>query len=396
MILATKTLFQSFFLGGFECASQGMAGERRVDMVEFTAHTPCARADYARLKSQGLATARDGIRWHLIEHRPGQYDFSTALPLVRAARDTGVQVIWDLCHYGWPDDLDLFAPAFVERFARFARAFTELLLSETSGTPFLAPMNEISFLSWVAGEVGHFYPFAVGRGYELKRQLVRAALAGIEAIWEVAPHARIVHTDPVIHIVPNPDRPDEAGKAESYRLSQFEAWDMIAGRKAPDLGGRPHYLDILGVNYYPHNQWLWDGPTIPCIDPHYRPFRQILRELHQRYAAPMFIAETSSLGEARPEWLRYVGAEVRAALRDGIPIEGLCIYPVVDTPDWNNYLHIHQGLWGMADETGARPSHPLLLRELRRQQRLLRRIRPLTRRNNLTNSAPRRREQAAV
>ena len=39
--------------------------------------------------------------------------------MLEAARDEGVQVIWDLCHYGWPDDLDIFSPQFVERFARF-------------------------------------------------------------------------------------------------------------------------------------------------------------------------------------------------------------------------------------------------------------------------------------
>jgi hypothetical protein len=30
--------------------------------------------------------------------------------------------IWDLCHYGYPDDADPFAPDFAERFARYCRA----------------------------------------------------------------------------------------------------------------------------------------------------------------------------------------------------------------------------------------------------------------------------------
>ena len=48
--------------------------------------------------------------------------------MLEAARAAGVQVVWDLCHYGWPDDLDVFSPAFVERFARFAGAAARIHL----------------------------------------------------------------------------------------------------------------------------------------------------------------------------------------------------------------------------------------------------------------------------
>ena len=37
--------------------------------------------------------------------------------MVRSARKSNVQVIWDLCHYGWPEGLDIFGPEFVDRFA---------------------------------------------------------------------------------------------------------------------------------------------------------------------------------------------------------------------------------------------------------------------------------------
>ena len=41
----------------------------------------------------------------------GRYDWSSFLPMLRAARETGTQVLWDLLHYGWPDDLDIWRPA---------------------------------------------------------------------------------------------------------------------------------------------------------------------------------------------------------------------------------------------------------------------------------------------
>ena len=65
--------------------------------------------------------AREGVRWHLVEQTAGQYDFSSALPIVRAARATGTQVIWDLCHFGWPDHLDIFKPEFVSALAELRR-----------------------------------------------------------------------------------------------------------------------------------------------------------------------------------------------------------------------------------------------------------------------------------
>src|SRR3712207_8963919 len=39
------------------------------------------------------------------ETAPGRYDWSSFLPMLRAARDRGIQVIWDLCHYGWPENI---------------------------------------------------------------------------------------------------------------------------------------------------------------------------------------------------------------------------------------------------------------------------------------------------
>ena len=76
-----------------------------------------------------------------------------------------------------------------------------------------------------------------------------------------------MHTDPVIHIVAATDRPSDAGAAEDYRRAQFEAWDMIAGHRLPGLGGDPRYLDVLGVNYYPYNQWEHNGPPLTPDDP---------------------------------------------------------------------------------------------------------------------------------
>jgi hypothetical protein len=45
------------------------------------------------------------------------------------------------------------------------------------------------------------YPFATGRGPELKRQLARAAIAAIEAVRSVDSRARFVQAEPLINVV---------------------------------------------------------------------------------------------------------------------------------------------------------------------------------------------------
>src|SRR5690606_1312019 len=113
-------LLESFLMGGFECSSHRRNDGQRLDLLAATGHDRWARSDYRRLSEAGMRTVRDGLRWHLIETRPGHYDWSSFVPMLRAAREGQMQVIWDLCHYGFPDDLDIWRPAFVERFARFA------------------------------------------------------------------------------------------------------------------------------------------------------------------------------------------------------------------------------------------------------------------------------------
>ena len=362
----------SFWMAGFECSCHRRGDGRRLDVIAATGHDRFAGKDYARARRLGIGTVRDGARWHRIESSPGRYDFSSLLPMVRAARETGVQVIWDLCHYGWPDGLDIFRAEFVDRFADYARAVARLIADETDDTPWYAPINEISFWSWAGGDVGYINPRTTGRGFELKTQLARATLAAIDAIWSVDPRARFLHCDPAIHIVADPRRPKRKAEAEGHRLAQFQAFDMIQGSLWPQLGGDPRYLDVVGLNYYPKNQWILDGPAIERGTPLYRPFREILREAWERYGRPLILAETGAEEGHRADWLRYVSGEVLAARRAGVPVEGICLYPVLNYPGWDDDRHCQSGLWGYPDPAGDREIHLPFARELASQMELFR------------------------
>jgi beta-glucosidase/6-phospho-beta-glucosidase/beta-galactosidase len=386
---ADSTIFQSFWMGGFECSTHrlprrkalGRFAGQRLDLTASTRHDEFALQDYTRLQDAGIRTARDGVRWHLIEKTPFRYDFSSLVPMLQAARRTQTEIIWDLHHYGWPDGLNIWGAAFVDRFARFARATARIILEETGGPIYVTPVNEMSFVSWGGGDAGFLNPFARGRGPELKAQLVRAAIAATQAVLEVDPSARIFHAEPIIHIAIDPDYPEEAPAAEAYRQSQFQAWDMISGRFWPELGGRPEYLDVIGVNYYSNNQWIHQDPNtppsrrrkdmlLPPSHPLHRPVREMLSEVYERYRRPVFIAETGIEGDARPSWLRYIGQEARAAAAAGVQLEGLCLYPIVDYPGWGDDRHCNSGLWGYADDEGRREIYEPLAGELAHQQQL--------------------------
>src|SRR5215211_5612559 len=71
-------LFQSFFVGGFECSSHRRRDGRRLDLLASTYHDANAGADYRALAQHGIRTVRDGLRWQLIERMPGHYDWSSS------------------------------------------------------------------------------------------------------------------------------------------------------------------------------------------------------------------------------------------------------------------------------------------------------------------------------
>jgi len=288
-------------------------------------------------------------------------------------------VVWDLCHFGWPDHIDVSKPEFVSALAAYGAAFAKWLRGQTDEPGFFVPVNEISFFSWAAGDEGSIFPFATGRGFELKTQLVRAVINAMDSIWSVMPEARFVHVDPIIHVIAALKRPEDKADAEAYRLSQFQSWDMIGGRLWTELGGHEKYLDIVAVNFYPHNQWFYNLKGFRRIrrftpisrrHPSYRPFREMLAEVYERYHRPIFIAETGSENRIRAGWLRYVCQETHAAIGNGVPVHGMCLYPILNHPGWLDNRHCHNALWDYPDPKGNRKIYEPLARELKRWQRV--------------------------
>lgn len=351
--MPSEPLFGSMLMGGFECATQKLRTRRRLDITASTGHNSRAEDDYGLLHAHGMKAARDGLRWHLIEPRPGRYDWSSFLPMLRAARDTNTNVIWDLLHYGVPDGVDVFSPHFVTRFACFAREVARVIAAETDAPPLFTPINEISYWAFAGGDCGTLNPFGRGLGDFLKRQLVRASLAATAELRSIDARARIQCAEPMIRVLPSDDSAQAVARAARHTDSQFEVLDMLLGRSQPELGGHAQALDVVGVNFYYNNQWIDNGRPVHLGDWQHVPLHLLLDAVAARTDLPLYIAETGTEGVFRPHWLRYVCDEVRIAQARGCDVGGICLYPIISHLGWDDDRHCQNGLFD-----GHGPVHP--------------------------------------
>lgn len=346
--------FKTFFIGGYECADMINNRGNRVDLLSETFHDTRAEEDYAALSAAGIATVREGIRWSVVEKKPHQYDFSEVKSRITAAQKHGIQQLWDVCHFGYPDGLMPSHPQFAERFVGVCKAFVELYRSCTTDPLIITPINEISFISWLGGDVRGTVPFAINSSFDVKYFLCRAAIKGIEAIKALDPTARILMVEPLIRV--HPQKGKTASKhIRQFNEGQFQAMDMITGRMCPELGGRPDYMDIAGFNYYYNNQWEHCGATIGWCKEHRRTcFSDILKDAYHRYGKPVILSETGHFKEDRGKWMEQITNDCIKAMKKGVDLRGICIYPVLDRPDWDEKHNIECGIWGYDTVTGER------------------------------------------
>jgi beta-glucosidase/6-phospho-beta-glucosidase/beta-galactosidase len=373
-------IFPTFFMSGFECSSFCWKEQGRRNLALETRHHEKADEDYAFLASVGIGVAREGICWPEVDSGKG-YDFSSVDAYLEAQQKHCVVPIWDLCHYGYPDHLDPFRDEFTDAFAAYCRAAAEYVSRDPYGPLFFSPINEMTFFGFIGGEWGWVDPYRKSKEdrYRLRLALAKACIAGVKAIREVCPDARMMHPDPLILVVPPADRPDLEDEAEKEMYDDtFFCWDVLAGLRHPELGGSLEVLDIVGVNCYSFGQMEFreQGPhrALGPRDPRVKPLCDLLRIAWDRYHRPMIIAETSGMGEGRPAWLKDVMEESLAAVKEGIDLHGVCLFPAVDMPDWHTGGWLHNGICDLVGPEMTRVPYQPYVDELRRWEKLLNRV----------------------
>ena len=353
--------FTSFWMGGFECTDQLNAFGNRVDFLNVTGHLRHLESDYQMLQHFNISTVREGIRWSFVEKRPYEYDFSVVGEMIRCGKSHNIQQLWDICHFGYPDDLTPLHPMFARRFAAVCRAFVHFYRSiDPDGTLIVTPINEVSFISWLGGDACGTVPYCNRQGWEVKYALMRAYIEGVAAMREIDPGIKILTTEPLVNVVPALNASiEQINSARTRHDFQYQATDILIGAQCAELGGKPEYLDFVGVNFYYDNQWqnepwhMLSWKNEPA-DARWVPLQFLLREVYRRYQKPLVLSETSHPREDRPQWMHMIATETATLIEQGVPLYGVCLYPIIDRPDWDHLLPWHNaGLWDVVpDETG--------------------------------------------
>ncbi|WP_347049383.1 hypothetical protein [Flavobacterium olei] len=347
-------IFNTFFMGGFECADHINRSGERVNLLRETQHDSRFYEDYKALVSIGIKTVREGICWSDVESAPGVFDFSEILKRIRIAEELGVQQIWDLIHFGYADGIYPTHPLFCQRFEQLCEAFAVFHKQHSKQPLLVVPINEISFLSWHSGDVRGTVPFAVNSGWDIKYHLCKAAILGIKKLKSTNPDCTIILVEPLVKIHPTDEYQDVSASNEH----QFQAMDIIAGRICPELGGSEDFLEILGFNYYWNCQWKGNGQSLdwPDTEKKRAPFSELLQNAYERYKKPVIISETGHFGIGRVEWIEEITAECVIARDNGVDLLGICIYPVTDRPDWDNLTkYCDCGIWDLDHEKNRIP-----------------------------------------
>lgn len=354
-------------MAGFECADHTNIHHQRVDFGVLTKHIERLAEDYQSLAQFNITTVREGIRWTTVETTPYHYQWHDVERIIHASLDYNIQVLWDICHFGFPDGLSPLDHDFPDRFASLCRAFVRFYRSvDPDRTLIVTPINEVSFISWLGGDAGHTMPYRTDAGWQVKYQLMRAYIDGIHAMLAEDPTIRILTTEPLVHVTHHSHANDfYREKARLMHEAQFQATDILCGKMCPELGGRPEFLDLVGFNFYYNNQWAKEPPPHETLDwknpdHRWRTLSQLVSVAYARYQRPVVLTETSHPKEDRPLWLEMLTHELSAILQAGIPLWGVCWYPIIDRPDWDR-LHDwhHAGIWDRlpGDESFQRVLH---------------------------------------
>lgn len=345
---------QCRFIGGFE--STFLPGHG-VDSFQTTGHDRRRTADLEALRASGVTWLRYPVRWHRIEAAAGAYDWRETDRSLGWLRDAGMEPIVDLVHHtSYPSWLDggFGDPRFPGAYLRFAEA----VAGRYPWLPAYTLFNEPFVTMFLAGHQAIWPPYRHGlKGFVALLANVLPALVEAAQGWRAAlPGARHLWVESCEHhgAAPGSAAADHAALANDRR---FVILDLALGhdldpsdrpfvRRLLEAGGErllglgPVQVDQLGLDYYPQSEWWYDGGGSRAPSPHPVGLAALAAQYGERYRLPMVLAETNIRGfpSDRASWLRYTLEQYELAVASGVPLEGYCWFPTVDSCDWDSLL----------------------------------------------------------
>lgn len=326
-----------------------------VDIVETTRHSEMWRADLALLRASGVTTLRYPIRWHRIERDPGRYDWDATDEVLGYLRDQGFNPIVDLVHHcSYPRWLTGgFADA---RFRDSFLSYCDTFAARYPWIPAYTLLNEPFTTLFLTSHEGLWPPYGRGMGsfVSVARNVLPALTEAARMYRDVLPTARHVYVEPCEgHSASREPGETHAALANDRR---FFVLDVMVGRELDETrpfvrevvahGGEdllsiaPGSIDVLGLDYYAHLEWSFDGVAGSCPSPKAVGLAALIMQYWERYGLPIILGETNVRGFAtdRVSWLKHTLEQCETARALGAPLEGYCWFPFIDSTDWDSLL----------------------------------------------------------
>jgi beta-glucosidase len=344
------------FLGAFEST---YLPRHDVDVFETTGHDERWTADLELLAATGVRRLRYPVRWHRVEGQSGVYDWRETDRVLAHLREQGFAPIVDLVHHtSYPRWLTRgFAdPRFGRVYLRYCLAFAERYPWIRAYTLFNEPFSTL----FLAGHEAIWPPYREGLPGLLRlfANVLPAVAAASRMYAELLPEAEHVYVDTCEHHTAGPGGEQYTALANDRR---FFVLDLFLGRALdPDrpfvaavreaggeglLAMEPGRLDVLGLDYYAHSQWHFTatGGEVPTPEP--SSLAGLILEYHGRYGLPCMLTETNIRGYAsdRASWLKYTLEQCELAQAAGVPLQGYCWFPFIDSCDWDTLLYHCRG-----------------------------------------------------
>lgn len=331
-------------------------------MAETSGHVDRWRADLELMVACGVTRLRYPVRWHRIQPDRRTFDWRATDEVLGWMQDHGLRPILDLCHHtSYPRWLKR---GFADR--TFAAAYLGYVEAFAARYPWIEEytlFNEPFTTFLLCGETGVWPPHLKGlRGFlTLARNVLPAVTEASRAYHELLPHARHFYVDTCERA--SAAVPEARGVADLANDRRFFVLDLFLGRELdpsrpfvaevlaaggePLLGLQPGAVDVLGLDYYAHNQWWYldrhGRGTTSSPDP--GSLADLIVEYWERYRLPCALGETNIRGYAsdRASWLKYTLEQCEVARDRGVPVDGYCWFPFVDSCDWDSLLRRRDG-----------------------------------------------------
>lgn len=340
------------FIGAFE--STYLPGHD-VDVLETSGHVQRWRQDLALVEECGIRRLRYPVRWHRVEQEQGSYDWTSTDVVFEHLRERGLQPIADLVHHtSYPAWL---TEGFADR--RFGRAYIDFCVAFAERYPWVGEytlFNEPFSTLFLSGHEGIWPPY--GRGMEtfvgILDHVLPAVSEATRIYRELLPDAKHVYVDTCEGHIGY----DDVGRSYASMANdrRFFLLDLLLGRELEDtqpfvqevlvaggerlLAMEPGHVDVLGLDYYAHSEWCFseNGGLTPSRDP--QGFAALATQYHEHYDLPMILSETNIRGFApdRVSWLKYTLEQYELAVDVGVPLQGYCWFPFIDSVDWDSLL----------------------------------------------------------